>query len=206
MEIILREPGTSAEPNLDFERSINLMAEYQQQELPIYLKFIDGDRKGSIARWNKMYDDVISPNIQRTRNGGYNHSIKGMHGHCTWDGRNNKIQWSLNSPQTVWLRGYQGPTVWCKFDAKEAKRKLLKNPGQVDIDGKELDVGDEVLYVNSRYGTGTNLCHGAVARFEAKADSRSHTIYTIVKERDSNEESKIQYSSDYIFKKKITRV
>lgn len=178
----------------EYMATMRALRAVQEAEKDIYLLFVDGDRKGSIARF--IGDKTITLHDSYNRPGVFN-----THGHCVWDGRKNKIQWNLTSPYTVWLPDHVGPTVWAKFDAKAAKADLLNNVAEQDIDGKRLAIGDAVIYVNSRYGSGTELCHGVIDRFEAKADSRGHTVFTIVKERGKDVESKIQYPGSYIWKK-----
>ncbi len=179
----------------EYEKDMEALRATQDLGNDIYLLFLNGDRKGSIARFIHEGHTAFQGKTK------YASSASHLYGHCVWDDRKNKIQWGLTSPYTVWLPDHVGPTVWAKFDAKAAKADLLNNVAEQDIDGKRLAIGDEVIYVNSRYGSGTELCHGTIDRFEAKADSRSHTVFTIVKERGKDVESKIQYPGSYIWKK-----
>lgn len=217
-EIILEEPYPNG--------SVELMPEGQQYvaymheiwELymdgkPIYVKYLEGDRKGSIARFvpgDPSYGDRCFPEPQVHRSDvwapgsgrrvyGYRYNNYAF-GICHWDGRRNKVKESL-SRNFAWLKGYDGPTVWMKFNAKEAKAELLKKPNQKDIDGNVLRVGDKVMYANIRYGGGTMLCHGTIARFEAKANSRRKSVNTIVVMDDGDEESCITKPHQLIWKK-----
>lgn len=171
------------------------LRENQEAGIPVYLLFVGGDRKGSIARFVSEAD----PEFQGKKR--YAPRFAYDYGQCVWDDRKNKIQWTLSGSYAVWLPDYSGPTVWEKFDVKAAKAKLLDNIKEEDIDGKRLFVGDKVLYINARYGGGAQLCHGTIDRFEAKADSRSHTVFTIVTEDGKDVESKIQYPGAFIWKK-----
>lgn len=156
----------------------------------LYVRFITGDRKGSIAHLtpDPQYEKANStgPSIEWHRSF-YNDSkytIVGnmWFGFFTWDGRRNKVKDSFPSyyDEVEYLIGYDGPTVWELFDAKAAKAEVLKNPDQVDIDGKTLSIGDNVLYINARYGSGMTLDHGTIKEFKAVVDSKKTEITTII--------------------------
>lgn len=99
-----------------------------------------------------------------------------------WTGRSNKPKADLTyDGGIVWLKGYDGPTVWQKFDAKAAKEKLLADHGQTDRYGSALSVGDRVIYCDLAYGSGASIEHGTIEAFTASVDSKRHTIYTTVK-------------------------
>lgn len=223
-EFILKDPypngSVAVEP--DGKAYVDALLEMEAMHLrgePVYVKYLIGDRKGSIARFvpnympgdalpnhrkcESIYGAKINAHARVYHQGNQVHGHRyqgGAHGVCHWDDRRNKVK-AFIPHGFAWMKDYQGPTVWEKFDAKAAKADLLNNVMEQDIDGKKLAVGDEVIYVNSRYGSGTELCHGVIDRFEAKADSRGHTVFTIVKERGKDVESKIQYPGAYIWKK-----
>ena len=117
----------------------------------------------------------------------------------TWDGLKNKIHPHLSD--LIWLKGYEGPTILKKFDAKAAKKELLNNYKFKDLDGTILKVGDEVLYINARYGGGMQLNYGIVDRFEASIGADRQEVFTIVKNL-TGEESKISNSETFIKKLK----
>ena len=175
---------------------------------PIYVKFVMGDRKGSIAKFIPDHRGVRVnvdnhariwvPNKSGMQSGHrFNFS---SYGHYTWDGRRNKVKGSLHSRETVWLPDYMGPTVWEKFDAKAAKAAAIENPDVTDIDGKSLDTGDKVLYINARYGSAMELDHGTIVRFEAKANSLGTEVFVIVANA-KGVESKIGSPAAMIWKK-----
>lgn len=224
-EIPLENPCHNGvvEPDPGGEAFISVMHEVWElwkAGKPIYVKYLDGDRKGSIARF-EVGDDRYSearwfeePKPHRTDvwsrdERGRSCTVYGYryyasaYGVCHWDGRRNKVKASLGYEKFAWLKDYDGPTVWKKFDAKAAREKMLRSPGQKDIDGNVLAVGDAVLYVNIRYGGGTLLCHGTILRFKAKANSRRKSIETIVVKDGSDEESCITDSSQLIWKKGV---
>lgn len=175
----------------------------------LYIKFIDGDRKGSIAKVipnTKTFGNNAAKKASiRNRYGSFNHKPYSFENErfyaiATWNGRSNKVQINLPNREIVFLPNYTGPTVWEKFDAKAAQKEILKSPDQKDIDGNILAIGDPVLYINARYGSGMTLEHGTVKEFKVSVDSKKHEIFTIVQNSDGVE-SKITNSHNMIFKK-----
>jgi hypothetical protein len=197
-----------AQAMLDVFREMRYLHERGE---PIYIEFLSGDREGSIARLEvgtreDRYTRKKEPNIDAEArlgrigwNNEYGHRYD-MHamGTFRWDKRPNKVQ-AFVGPygHHAYLRGYEGPTVWKKFDAKAAKAKLLESPDQRDVDGDVLNVGDHVIFINLRYGSGAKLERGTIKRFEATADSRGHEIFTII-ESESGEESRTSHPDSLI--------
>ena len=176
----------------------------------LYIKFIDGDRKGAIAKVIPRYDERkhlceihYKPTHSSWDNKRYGFHNEYLWGYATWADikRKNKVQVSLPNRDVVFLPNYTGPTVWALFDHKAAKAEALKEPDQVDIDGHVLAIGDPVIYINARYGSGMELCHGVIKEFKASVDSRKTEIWTIVTNIENNVESKISNSSYMIYKK-----
>ncbi len=174
----------------------------------LYIKFIDGDRKGSIARFTlnpeyryKPAEVVHKYHSRWDAELQYEISNYYLFGTAKWDKRKNSCQVHIPSRDIVILPNYTGPTVYQMFDRKAAKEELIKNPDQHDIDGKLLSVGDKVLYINARYGSGFVLCHGTIKEFKVSADSKGHSFTTIVKNDDGDEESSISYPTQMIWKK-----
>ena len=176
----------------------------------LFVKFISGDRKGSIARMkpDPRYADHPQPRA----------SIKDAHrywndpqryqvdwawfsGICKWDKRKNSCQLTMPDADAVFLPNYDGPTIYEMFDRKAAKTELLKNPDQTDIDGNVLAIGDKVLYINARYYAGMELCHGTIQEFKVTADSKGHSFTTVVKNDEADEVSSISYPWQMIYKK-----
>lgn len=173
----------------------------------LYVKFIAGDRKGSIARvqidpsFNHHRAEISS--VRRYYSDSrqqFEITNTWIYGIARWDKRKNSCQVHLPNPEVIFLPNYQGPTVYEMFDKKAAKEALLKNPDQHDIDGKLLSVGDKVLYINARYGSGFVLCHGTIKEFKVTADSKGHSFSTIVQLDGDDEESSISYPSQMIWK------
>lgn len=189
---------------LDYIEKFNFLLNRIKTE-PIYVKFISGDRKGSIAKTR------LDP---KYRHGGATIQRRGFSFEpsyyinsnvfqviCYWDGRNNKFKTSMHNEDLIILPNYTGPTIYEMFDHKAAKLAALESPDQYDIDGKKLEIGDNVLYINARYGLGFVLCHGTIVRFEASVDSRKKEIFTIVQRDGTSVTSKILYPYAMIWKK-----
>lgn len=167
----------------------------------IYIEHLQGDRKGSISY---IEDPSVTVREQQryNRNEPRRYSLH-VHGTHRWDGRRNKAQASCHAtggtPYFAWLKDYEDGTVWAKFDAKAAREKLLAEVAEEDIHGHVLEVGDEVAYINARYGSGAELEIGTVDRFEASANSHGATVYTIIK-NSKGIESKLQYPEKQVMK------
>lgn len=175
-----------------------LLNDYNRNGNFVYVKFTRGQYKDSIA---KLVSDT-PPEFTIQRNN-YNFCYYGgiyYSGVCKWDGRKNKPQGSLY--ELVWLKDYVGETKWVSVSAEEAKTNALKQD-VLDIDDNVLNIGDEVLYINARYGCGMTLCFGIIDRFEAEYHKGNNTVTvsTIVKlKSDLAEESRILNPESFIYK------
>lgn len=170
----------------------------------LHCRFTGGDRKGSIA---KLSPEPGAPNeapvIGHRYSGVWNgraFTIRNdyLYTICSWAGRKNKVKVSFPHHEAELLLGYEGPTIWEKFDTKAAKEEALKEPDQRDIDGRVIGVGDQVLYINARYGARMVLTHGTIKEFKAVADSKGVTITTIVEDKDG-ELSSMLYPESMIY-------
>jgi uncharacterized Zn ribbon protein len=211
-EFPLKQPHTHYFDSIDdpearaYCEALNALFEQALNDT-LYVKFVDGDRKGSIARFqvNTGYKHepaaVRQSYARHSNNTLYEIDNGWFYGDAKWDKRRNSCQIMLPSPELVCLPNYQGPTIYQMFDRKAAKEALLEKPDQRDIDGNVLAVGDEVIYINTRYGSGTTLCHGTIKEFKVAADSKGHAFTTIVQNRDCEEVSAISYPTQMIWKK-----
>ena len=143
----------------------------------IYVGITTGERKGSIA-YVKEYDELFVNNLSEEPHGcrmtwgaggrdnwGHRINIYGLNCVLGWEKRRNKIQWNFYKG-TVFLPEYEGPTVWKKFDKKDAVGfYLLENPPK-DRDGNLLEKGDRVIYINARYGEGACLDRGVITEIK----------------------------------------
>lgn len=158
----------------------------------LFVRFTSGDRKGSIAHLKPDPDRSNENNLRidysRSFRNETEYRIEGdlWNGILTWDGRRNKVKTWFPSyyDEFEYLIGYDGPTVWEMFDHKAAKAAVLENPDQKDIDGNVLSIGDKVLYINARYGSGMVLDRGEIKEFKVVADSKKTEISVIIENQD----------------------
>lgn len=167
----------------------------------VYIEITSGERKGSIAYIEKFDPDYTNkqPLISRYRSTfkGENKSRvtnQSLHVILRWDGRQNRIKWSTIN-YTIYLRGYNGPTCWEKFDKNAAAKKLLEENDVLDRDGVELKVGHRVLYINARYGSGASLDRGTIEKIhftvQKHAEREFSAVHVIIK-NDNGQSSDIK--------------
>jgi hypothetical protein len=178
----------------------------------LYVRFIDGDRKGSIAHLKVhpqlTYDEpCIGYHRSYYNNSHYRITNESRFGVLTWDKRKNKVRHYFPTPrdEVEYLIGYDGPTIWEKFDAKAAKEEILQLQTEHDINGNYLSVGDRVLYVNIRYGSGTTLEIGTIKEFKVSVDSKRAEVSTVI-ESDAGVLSTLKYPSSMVCKIKDDNV
>ena len=177
----------------------------------LFIKFVNGDRKGSIARvvldpqeHIKTFNEdcqIIYCRVPFTDTVLYKIDNPYFFGVAKWDKRKNSCEVHFPSRDIVFLPNYDGPTVYEMFDKKAAKEDLLKDPNQLDVDGKKLEIGDKVLYINARYGSGFTLCHGTIVEFKATVHLAGHYFTTVIKNDHVDEVSSITITSEMVWKK-----
>ncbi len=188
----------------------------------IYVKITKGQKKDSIAKFifdkepyldiKIRYESTTRYRAGRVRNGvttiqeigdTANVTLHNRTGYLKWDNRTNKPKADITDNDVVWLKGYYGDTLWNVKSSEDRKNEELQKP-VLDIDNNILNVGDVVVYINARYGSGMKLCTGIIDRLEAEYHKNDDTvsIYTIVKNIDNGEESKISNSPEFIYKKR----
>lgn len=212
-EFVLKNPYINGFENEDDPLAISYIKERNEiarriLEGTMYVKFISGDREGSIA---KIFPDPTYGKLKEATIGGayrsWDHNIRyafydtGIWVICKWDKRSNKPKLSIPDRDIVLLPNYDGPTIWNLFDKNSAKKEILKSPDQYDIDGNLLNIGDKVLYINARYGSGMELQHGKIIEFKVVVDSRKTEIKTVVKSDVNGIISTINYPETMIYKK-----
>ncbi len=149
-------------------KKINQVVESIQNNDPLYVRIEDSELAGSIAKFTT--DDSKVDNATKyvrfygnTTN--YEITVPYISGHLTWTGRKNKRKASGGYDDITFLLGYDGETVFLKEDFSAAV-EAQKTAKRLDIDGIELTVGDPVIYINARYGSGMLLEHGTITEFK----------------------------------------
>ena len=113
-----------------------------------------------------------------------------------WDKRRNRIKWHTYD-HCEYLRDYDGPTVWKKFDKKAAAKKLLKENDILDREKQVLKVGDRVIYINARYGSGACLDRGTIEEIKFNVqkstyfNKEQYQVHVIIK-NDNGQKSDIK--------------
>ena len=175
-----------------------LLEEYDSNGGFIYVEINSGYRKGSIAKLVSKNEPTYSFSKCWRGEVRYDSSIT-YRGTLKLDGRKNKPKSYLG--ECTWLKGYQGETIWKQESIDDIKRSALEKP-LFDIKNNQINIGDRVLYINTRYGGGSKLCFGTIDRFEVEFHkyNSSTTVYTIVRLENEDQESKIQTPNEYIYK------
>lgn len=165
-----------------------------------HVRVLEGDYDGSVAKFT-LDEGCPLKELYRC-----NYSIEDVYnvvysfsGKLSWKGKRNNPKFLLiNRACEVILNGDHTIEVFERFDIKKEKENLLKHK-VYDIDSNELNVGDEVIYLNMRYGSGGALCHGKVKEF--KAHARDGYVSVIVSNENLEQESECRNPSYQIYKK-----
>lgn len=164
-----------------------------------YVKILKGDYTGSIAKfypsdYELKDEDVVN---HRTRSS-TNRNVKCYwSGKLKWEKRKNNPNFDMSYDTAIILVDYQGETEYLRLDLKAGKETLLQQTKLYDINGKEIKIGDNVLYLNLRYGSGGSLCYGVVKGFNAHV--RAGFVSVIISNKDKpEEESDLNYPSQQV--------
>lgn len=153
----------------------------------IYIRYILGPRKGSIA-----YIRSINYCVAKKRtihSGKFRKFDMLLEVDLSWDNKRSVIQESLiisNVPTAFeWLVGYDGPTVWVNKDKKLLAKEILETYPQFDMRGNVIKVGDKVIFINSRYGKAARLDYGVIKELKVSIQydyyyNRSHDIVAVI--------------------------
>lgn len=166
----------------------------------VYLGITTGERKGSIAYIHSLDPDYLwrdqdrEPKVRHSNVWGSNTvrvDNNSLYVILRWDKRRNKIKWSTGGGDTVYLPDYEGPTVWQKVDKKKLAKETLKKRKVKDREGNVLEVGDRVVYINARYGSGARLDRGTISDIKMHVDVQGEnkyvTTHVIIDNDDGNQ-------------------
>tara|TARA_Y100000310_G_scaffold227068_1_gene229264 strand:+ start:5804 stop:6415 length:612 start_codon:yes stop_codon:yes gene_type:complete len=191
--LLSREEFEKGTPELDILTQIN---EDMVTKGYCFVRILSGDYEGSIAKFTP--NNLSDFKHTKTYRGSWN--LKSFwYGRLSWSGKRNNPQFILSSESATVLSEYEGDTSLVKFDLKAEGKKLLETCECFDIDGCKISEGDEVVYLNLRYGSAGKLCHGTVSGF--KAHARQGYISVIITRSDEDEKSECHHPSDQIWRK-----
>ncbi|MDA3855073.1 MAG: hypothetical protein PF569_02355 [Candidatus Woesearchaeota archaeon] len=200
---MIRISDLDYEPKDELQRIFDqLLDEYNKNGGFVYVEFLFGQRKGSIAKLvskepPKLKDNNISPYNSKSTYTPYYPEVL-YSGEYRWDDRYNKPKGDIAYDNVSWLRNYRGNTKWCFTSAKAVKEEALKKP-QYDIDGKMLSIGDKVLYIDH---LSKKLKHGVIDEFKAHYDTTFSyaNVYTFVKFGNRQSRSRTKCPSASVYK------
>lgn len=151
---------------------------------PIFIKVLGGKYDGSIARLDldkdliEMYKSGIRPRF-----------CPYYQGVLRFKGKQNKPRFTILSSNCKIVEGCTWGDTHLVVPDEIAIKELALREGCVDIGNNLLSVGDKVLYINSRYGSGGKLCHGIIQRIKpALRGPRDAYLYVIVHNEEGNKE------------------
>jgi len=165
------------QPCEDLSNTIKRIVADVDLKKKIYVRFIAGEREGSIAFIKKILDHGCRKSMRsglfstdREIWPEYSFTLDAQLG---WDDRKNvaKVKFfdHYASYQLELLLDYNGPTVWKNSDLKNEAAIALKNDPPADMRGRIIKENDKVVFINSRYGSGAELDYGVVNEIKSKA-------------------------------------
>jgi len=152
-------------------RRINYGVNYARGGKRIYLKFLRGKYQGSIVYISDIikYDNrnVSKSYIKSPR---YFFSLTVRY---AWDDKKGKkveLLKGINTPLVEWLVNYDGPTVYKEFDTKSSVDEILAKNPLFDVRGKPIEIGNKVMFINSRFNKAASLDYGVIKEIKVKID------------------------------------
>lgn len=163
-----------------------------------YVRVTGGDYDGSIAKFTPDFVTEQSKMYRGTWEKGVYAVVNHWQGRLSWEGKKNNPQFVLSDRSAVVIKDDNVETLLKRFDLKAESAKLLDNPDIQDISGNTLNVGDSILYMNLRYGSGGKLCFGKIKEF--KAHARQGYVSVIVSSDEDGQLSDLNYPHQQIYK------
>ena len=180
----------------------------------VYVKLSGGDRDGTIALIKK-FEELY---VEREDSALCGYSGKIFYGFkyyadfefmVGFDDRKNHLKvrgcYNQNNPDetVVYLPDYHGPTVCRIFDKKAAAKEAAETQKVYDMNGIRLEGGQDVVYINARYGRGMKLCNGVIdyIDFKVSASGSVNALVYVSNVDDEEEISKIKNPSEFIMVK-----
>lgn len=150
----------------------------------VYVAITQGKHAGAIAYIKRMPENSVKTNKYVTRNSGDDSDrVRRVRGEtiCSvnlilgFDVETTSIKANLFDQNCELLLDFTGKTVFTANRFVEAEAEAAKNLKSFDMRGKELIVGDLVVYINSRYAAGLGLNFGTVTKIKHKAVDNTST-------------------------------
>lgn len=180
----------------------------------VYFKYITGELAGSIffVEFDDDYNQQLPTPFKNARKRTsmfsrdelqYDYSYN-LFVRARWEGRRNNRKESIrfSEDRIVYLRDYDGPTVWNQYNVKKHAEMVLKTHDVTDRYGNKIEVGASVTYINARYNTGSRLDRGVVTDIAAKSRKIKDVIYTdihvLIERNGDRQQSKIAKYNEMI--------
>ena len=186
-------------------QNLKLIYDYLKVNKFCYVRVLGGDYDASVAKFT-IDEELESMGYKsgelyypvHNRDKWFNVKYH-WEGRLSWKGKRNNPKFRLMDSTCEVLLDYTGEEIFKRFDLKKEGQKLLSQE-VYDIDGNKISKGDEVLYMNLRYGSGGKLCHGVVKDF--KAHSRDGYVSVIISNKENlEEESECRQPYSQVYKK-----
>lgn len=211
-QFVLRSPLGNGFADEDDPKALEFVEIYNHildriKAKDLYIEYVSGNLKGSIARIEPGKISNQETEIWRRRNMSWNSdkpfyiSRTQFYFQTRFAGRKNCRQENSSNKDIVFLPNYKGPTVYQVFDVEKAKQDYIKNAQFYDIEGRELNIGDLVLYINIRYGYATELCRGFVKEVRvSNVVQGTKPNLTLVIEGKNQVLSELKYPDSMVYK------
>ncbi|QQG33938.1 hypothetical protein ZPAH1_orf00176 [Aeromonas phage ZPAH1] len=190
---------------LESEEYINMVrvVEHIKQHGYCYIYVTSGDYTGSVAKFIPADGEFDNHKTlywrTYSRETSYNSKYY-VNGRLKWVGKKNNPKFTLMSKSCYVIipdEGEKIEEVLVRYDPKKERESMELSAK--DIDGRSIEIGDLVLYINTRYGSGSELCHGRVKAF--KGYPRDGVVSIIISNETRDEESECRQPSFQIYKK-----
>ena len=143
--------------NSEFNRVVTVISRRLLAGEPIYVRFFDPRRKGSVGKITSV--DIRDVSNWYAGYGGNTKHYQLNNIEVKWDGRSNKVH--PYDSEIEFLEDWEGGTVWAYSKPSPAPAKPI--PVVKDHLGAEVEPGDFVSFVSRRYGE-VKLHFGNVSR------------------------------------------
>lgn len=197
------------QPSIDMMQILNDIVNNVERKEKVYIKMTNGVFKDSIAyiKTIKEHKCEESPDRWSSTPSARQYTIN-MEVVLAFDDRKNVTTQNIFNDGFIYLSEYEGPTIWSKTDVKTEAAKIKAETIVHDMRDVQLNEGDTVIYINARYGEGSQLAFGIIDEIKVKVSfnwrgSQEVETLVIIKNLEQNSDgaavvSKIKNPSQYI--------